>query len=577
MATISKSRCLTPTTVQAQPCFVLIEGQGKAVLYTGDIRAEPWFVNALTRNPIMLEYTCGLKTLDKLYLDTSFLADIPFQTKSEGIAALLAKVQRYPENTIFHFQAWTFGYEDVWIALSKTLNSKVHVDDYKLRIFNALRIRSSDQPFSPEFHLAAGAAALTGHMCGNTQHVGCLTSDTNVRIHSCERANMCSVAKHPSVVSIRPVVCRLKGGESIMEAGVGGGGTDFSREAELGCITNEVIDTLTNLFPAWDKVDGETKDDIKALLRRMASSGRDLSLNMSISDLGEGLSADMSSVVQSLVERLRTQTGAPKLLAAPLNNPHDALPKVILFPFARHSPYRELCELIKAFRPKDIWPCTVDQRWMDQSLTVESLFGMYCSEQRFEHDKKMAPLIAAEHEKRRREVGTPVVDSQCDVSFEVAEEEKRIRDQGETKRPQFSRPLDEGSQAETFESIHVSSSLKPEPVHVMHPRFGIKARPGHDPASPSQHEAQHSNEPNTASRKRPHQDVDNATECNRDGAKTDSQTTDMTVGSASSLGSSALRQDAYDAMFHNANGCGAWRPISLLSADGHHHDADVEL
>lgn len=242
----------------------MIEGQGKAILYTGDIRAEPWFVNSLARNPTILEYTCGLKPLDKLYLDTSFLEDIPFQTKSEGIAELLSKVQKYPKDTIFHLQAWTFGYEDVWIALSKALSSrvrissrtrqalsnffKIHVDDYKLRIFNSLKSRSSDQQFAQEYHLASGAAMLTGHMCGNTQHLGCLTSDTNVRIHSCEKANMCSVAKHPLVVSIRPVVCRLPGGEAIMEAGVGGGGTDFSREAELHWITDDDIDVFLHSY-----------------------------------------------------------------------------------------------------------------------------------------------------------------------------------------------------------------------------------------------------------------------------------------------------------------------------------------
>lgn len=103
----------------------MIEGQGKSVLYTGDVRSEPWFVNSLARNPILIEYTCGLKTLDKLYLDTSFTQDVPFQTKSEGIAELLRAVSRYPTDTIFHFQAWTYGYEDVWIALSKALQSPV--------------------------------------------------------------------------------------------------------------------------------------------------------------------------------------------------------------------------------------------------------------------------------------------------------------------------------------------------------------------------------------------------------------------------------------------------------------------
>ena len=87
----------------------MFEGNGKAVLYTGDIRSEPWFVNALTRSPSLIEYTAGLKTLDTIYLDTSFLDDIEFPTKAEGISELLRKVARYPPNTVFHFQAWTYG------------------------------------------------------------------------------------------------------------------------------------------------------------------------------------------------------------------------------------------------------------------------------------------------------------------------------------------------------------------------------------------------------------------------------------------------------------------------------------
>jgi hypothetical protein len=60
-----------------------------------------------------------------MYLDTSFTDSIPFQTKAEGIAELLHKVARYPKDTIFYIQSWTYGYEDVWIALSKALNSPV--------------------------------------------------------------------------------------------------------------------------------------------------------------------------------------------------------------------------------------------------------------------------------------------------------------------------------------------------------------------------------------------------------------------------------------------------------------------
>lgn len=103
----------------------MIEGHGKAILYTGDVRCEPWFVNAISRSPALIEYTCGIKTIDTIYLDTSFVDDIPFQTKAEGISQLLHKVTRYPKETVFYIQAWTYGYEDVWIALSKALNSPV--------------------------------------------------------------------------------------------------------------------------------------------------------------------------------------------------------------------------------------------------------------------------------------------------------------------------------------------------------------------------------------------------------------------------------------------------------------------
>ncbi len=103
----------------------LIEGDGRAILYTGDIRAEPWFVNALARNPCLIEYTSGLKMLDCIYLDTSFSEDIAFPTKAEGLAELLRKISKYPPTAEFHFAAWTFGYEEVWIALSRALRSQV--------------------------------------------------------------------------------------------------------------------------------------------------------------------------------------------------------------------------------------------------------------------------------------------------------------------------------------------------------------------------------------------------------------------------------------------------------------------
>ena len=91
--------------------------------------AEPWWVNSIVRNPVVIPYTHGQKRLGKIYLDTTFATkeDVyrKFPAKSVGLAELLEKVSKYPEDTVFHFNAWTLGYEDVWIALSSFLQSQV--------------------------------------------------------------------------------------------------------------------------------------------------------------------------------------------------------------------------------------------------------------------------------------------------------------------------------------------------------------------------------------------------------------------------------------------------------------------
>lgn len=94
---------------------------------------------ALARHPVLIPYTSGLKTLDTIYLDTTFAvnSDIhrTFPSKADGIKELLEKVRRYPDDTIFYLRAWTFGYEDVWQALSAALRSKVRpLNDHETAI-----------------------------------------------------------------------------------------------------------------------------------------------------------------------------------------------------------------------------------------------------------------------------------------------------------------------------------------------------------------------------------------------------------------------------------------------------------
>ncbi|KAK4187205.1 protein artemis [Podospora australis] len=361
----------------------LFESEGRSALYTGDIRSEPWFVNAVARSPALIEYSTGLKTLDTIYLDTSFINDIKFPTKSDGIRELLQKVSMYPPDTIFHFQAWTYGYEDVWIALSKALKSKIHVDQYKMVIYRSLVAKDSNNRYGAQFHLAPEAPGLVGFMCGNTYHEGCLIDDDTVRLHSCEKGNYCKTVQESSVVWIRPIITRTNG-QDVAELGVGGGGEDLEQEVELDYLLPQDVEFVLNLVNGAENVSEDLKEEIRAFLLSTVASGRKVPLDIERSIFGEDNETDLMGVLTTIAEKLKPQE---KQVSAD-NHGDKALPNIITFPYSRHSSFPELCDLVAAFRPRDVWPCTVDvPQWLKEGITVEDLFGQYCSSNLFLHDK----------------------------------------------------------------------------------------------------------------------------------------------------------------------------------------------
>lgn len=194
---LAPGKSIRVTLFDANHCvgavMFLIEGDGKAVLYTGDIRSEPWWVDGLKRHPALIPYTSigdekPLKHFDCIYLDTTFATkDNPykhFPSKAEGTSELLRKISKYPDDTILYFDTWTFGYEDVWTALCSFINCQVHVDDYRYKLYRALA--TCEEPRAPE------AARLFGYTCGNHFQNGCLTTG-QTRLHSCEQGTGCDV------------------------------------------------------------------------------------------------------------------------------------------------------------------------------------------------------------------------------------------------------------------------------------------------------------------------------------------------------------------------------------------------
>jgi hypothetical protein len=434
---LGPKRKIRVTLFDANHCtgavMFLIEGHGKAILYTGDIRAETWWVNSLVQNPVLLPYALGIQRLDCIYLDTTFAtkSDVyhEFPSKAEGIRELLEKVSKYSDDTIFYFHSWTFGYENVWIALSSFLKSQVHLDDYRARIYASLstlerkylRETGLDVQNDNKYLRASGleireAPALCGFRNGNhTQH-GCLTSSIHARIHSCERGMGCSIMDQDTdakIVHIIPIVTRIDGTE-IAEIGAGGGKGDLDQKEELD--TGDVGDVGKMMELCAKQITDEGLLSRVLALLQSSLDDRKGKLELGNAVLKESQDSDDDLSLQTLVS----------VLATHVSNSENSVEKqneTIRFPYSRHSSYSELCTLVKAFQPKDVFPCTVDEGGWHPALGMRALFGDHCSANIFRHDAEMMELY--EERLSREQVGKRERDDSQEKSWTQTSEENR--------------------------------------------------------------------------------------------------------------------------------------------------------
>lgn len=358
----------------------LIQGDGKAILYTGDVRAEPWWVNAIVQTPVLLRYTYGLTRLDCVYLDTTFATQEDkykhFPGKVEGLRELMTKVAQCSEDSIFYFRAWTLGYEQVWIALADMLQSKVHVDDYQLRLFNAIVENGNDG-----YSMFEGPA-LAGFQMGNRVQSGCLTPEMQTRIHSCAPEMPChGELKHKNVVWITPIISRMNDGTELLELGAGGGGGDLYQTPELD-LTDEINLENLELLCKDLTIDSAAIKRIREAVRSAKDTGP-----LIISLEGLGLESDAEVSLKDLVKLVsQQQNWKGSRMTANASTAGRQNQQTIHFPFSRHSSYDELRNLISIFRPKDIHACTVDPSLWTEDVSMKQLFGDLCTSQIFHHD-----------------------------------------------------------------------------------------------------------------------------------------------------------------------------------------------
>ncbi|KAJ4312934.1 hypothetical protein N0V94_007195 [Neodidymelliopsis sp. IMI 364377] len=425
------------TLIDANHCvgavMFLIEGDGKAILYTGDIRAETWWVNSIVQNPVLAPYALGLRHLDCIYLDTTFATrSAPhrhFPSKAEGIKELLEKVSTYPDDTIFYFHTWTFGYENVWTALSSFLGSRIHLDDYRTRIYGSLSsldkkslneagldVRTENKFLRDSGIEIREAAALCGFRNGNHIQPGCLTSSENVRIHSCERGMGCPVMDKDSdltVVHIIPIITRSNGVD-IAELGAGGGKGDLDQKEELETGDVVAMGRLMELC-ATSINDPELASKVLKLLQAaLSTSSGTIDFGLQLQKESQVSEDDLS--LQRLVAALSSNASRQRN-----SNIEPPQKRTIRFPYSRHSSYSELCELVAAFKPRDVFPCTVDEATWTPQLSMQALFGEYCSAQTFRHDAEMMSIFRARtrNEETQKRDRSP---SQNDTQFETPQE-----------------------------------------------------------------------------------------------------------------------------------------------------------
>lgn len=379
----------------------LIEGGGKAILYTGDIRSERWWIDSLLRNPLLLPYNCfeGDKSrLDCIYLDTTFVAtgrEDPFKhfpSKAEGLRELLQKIDRYPSNSFIYFDAWTFGYEDVWQLLSNYFGSQIHVDNYRYGLYRALW--NGSEPRAHE------ASMMIGFQCGNHFKPGCLTKD-QCRIHSCERGTECEIWSR-DFVRITPIISRHEGRE-LAELGAGGGHGDLDQRHELEVGDTQLVGQLMALCATKLKDQPQLLTKVMEVLTGLIDSDKQ---SITLEDFRPGDddqtdAVDLDGVpIEMLVPALTKAVNRTTRAATNAVDAHklvgssrrrsDGLAQRITFPYSRHSSYEELCWLIDAFHPKDVFPCTVDETNWSPSCSMAFLFGhIYNTPVKFRHDQTM--------------------------------------------------------------------------------------------------------------------------------------------------------------------------------------------
>ena len=151
-------------------------------------------------------------------------------------------------------------------------------------------------PIPPEESLA-----LCGFNFGNGRQEGCLTSDSNTRLHSCELGSDCSTVESSKTVFVTPVVTRTNDGFEIRELGAATGTGDLDCAHEIDLSNAEGTQSLLQLC-VENLDDVGVRDKVVKFILKAASSGKK-TLSIPSTDLPEDLNELSLTQVLNLILR----------------------------------------------------------------------------------------------------------------------------------------------------------------------------------------------------------------------------------------------------------------------------------
>lgn len=189
------------------------------------------------------------------------------------------------------------------------------------------------------------------------------------------------------------------------EAGAGGGHGDLNQQNELEIDDLAVFAELMKLCSDKLKFQPQLLKGVEKMLidamryprKKISLDGTELGVDLGGQSQQDFDLSDLDDIpLNKIVPALAKVVTRSKQETAPAKKPNvpgaaSGLPKQIRFPYSRHSSYSELCMLIEAFKPNDIYPCTVDHRNWNPKQSMEYLFGhVYGSRPpTFSHDQIM--------------------------------------------------------------------------------------------------------------------------------------------------------------------------------------------